>query len=83
MYLNSDYILFLGAGAGSGTGSGTGSGNCETVGGPDIGKPCIFPAIFNGVSYTECGMDPPKCATEVHLYKRYIDGKIFKIMTPG
>ena len=79
MYLNSDYILFLGAGAGSGTGS----GNCETVGGPDIGKPCIFPAIFNGVSYTECGMDPPRCATEVHVCKGYNDGKIFNTMTPG
>ena len=63
MYLNSDYILFLGAGAGSGTGSG--SGNCETVGGPDIGKPCVFPAIFNGVSYTECMQQ--RCATEVSL----------------
>ena len=69
-----------GSGAGSGSGSGAGSGNCETEGGPDPGRPCIFPAIFNGVSYTECGMDPPMCATEVQFY---IKGRMMKIyLTP-
>ena len=55
-------------GAVSSAGSGSGSGICETVGGPDIGKPCVFPAIFNGVSYTECMQQ--RCATEVSLHSR-------------
>ena len=55
-------------GAVSSAGSGSGSGICETVGGPDPGRPCVFPAIFNGVSYTECMQQ--KCATEVSLLRR-------------
>lgn len=55
--------------------SGSGSaplvnGKCLTVSGPNPGKPCIFPFIYDGKSYSGCPIDPDDsskrwCSTKV------------------
>ena len=33
------------------------STDCKTVGGPDVGKPCVFPFKINNVTYNACITD--------------------------
>ena len=41
---------------------------CITNGGPEIGKPCVFPYIYNNVSHSTCTIKDSQvqwCYTEV------------------
>ena len=45
---------------------------CETIGGPDAGKPCVFPFKIDNVTYNGCTTegpdnddDTPRCSTAV------------------
>ena len=44
---------------------------CETIGGPDAGKPCVFPFKISNVTYNGCTTegpdddDTPRCSTAV------------------
>ena len=44
---------------------------CDTIGGPDAGKPCVFPFKINNVTYRGCTTegpdddDTPRCSTLV------------------
>ena len=53
---------------------------CITNGGPNPGKPCIFPFIFKGVTYNACPPDPKEksetwCSTKVDGNKNHVTGE--------
>ena len=53
-------------------------GKCTTESGPEPGRPCIFPFIYNGVTYKECtsaDWDQPWCSTEVNDNQNHVAGK--------
>ena len=53
---------------------------CFTVGGPDLGKPCVFPFTFNGIVHFGCPKDPDDpskrwCSTKVDQSGNHIGGQ--------
>ena len=53
-------------------------GKCTTESGPEPGRPCVFPFIYNGVTYKECtsvDWDQPWCSTEVTDNQNHVEGK--------
>ena len=56
------------------------AGSCDTVGGPDKGRPCVFPFTYKGETFMTCtARDHPGglewCSTKVSmqvLYVRYV-----------
>jgi len=53
--------------------------SCTTVGGPDQGKPCIFPFRHNGVTYRECSVaglnGTAWCSTRVNNDGEHLAGQ--------
>ena len=52
---------------------------CKTVSGPGANKPCMFPFIFNGVSYNTCTLkqaddNKPWCSTLVDDNNNHVPG---------
>ena len=51
-------------------------GECVTTSGPQPGKPCHFPFVYNGNTYFECtesNHDQLWCSTEVDVNGSYFD----------
>jgi hypothetical protein len=56
------------------------STDCFTVGGPDIGKKCVFPFTYNNVVHFGCPVDPEDsskrwCSTRVDGNGNHVAGQ--------
>ena len=54
------------------------TGFCITTGGPNPGKPCIFPFTFKGVTYNGCAPEVKSetwCSTKVDKNGKHVTGQ--------